>query len=88
MEREALVMVYALHKFHHYLLGNKFKFYVNHMALLYLIKKLQLSGHIMRWLLLFLEYDFSIVYKLKKSNWVANALSRLPNLVEPTKILD
>lgn len=52
-EQEALVMVYALHKFHHYLLGNKFIFYVNHMALLYLIKKPQLFCHIMRWLLVF-----------------------------------
>jgi hypothetical protein len=25
-------MVYDLHKFQHYLLGNKFVFYVNHMA--------------------------------------------------------
>ncbi len=38
MEHEALAMVYALHKFWHYLLGNKFVFYVDHMALLYLIK--------------------------------------------------
>jgi hypothetical protein len=38
-KREALTMVYALHKFKHYLLGNKFVFYVDHMALLYLIKK-------------------------------------------------
>jgi hypothetical protein len=30
-------MVYALHKFHHYLLGNKSIFYVDHMALLYLV---------------------------------------------------
>ncbi len=32
IEREALAMVYALHKFHDYLLGNKFIFYVDHMA--------------------------------------------------------
>jgi hypothetical protein len=43
-ERLALTMVYALHKFKHYLLGNKFVLYINHMALLYLVKKLQLSG--------------------------------------------
>jgi hypothetical protein len=30
-------MVFALHKFKHYLLGNKFVFYVNHMALVYLV---------------------------------------------------
>jgi len=38
-EREALVMVYALHKYHHYLLGTKFVFYVDHMAFLFLDKK-------------------------------------------------
>ncbi len=42
-KREALTMVYALHQFKHYLLGNKFIFYVNHMALLYLVKMFQLS---------------------------------------------
>jgi hypothetical protein len=36
-KREALAMVYALHKFRHYLLINQFIFYVDHMALLYLI---------------------------------------------------
>jgi hypothetical protein len=34
IERENLIMVYALHKFKHYLLGNQFVFYVDHMALL------------------------------------------------------
>jgi len=42
--KEALIMVYVLHKFKHYLLGNKFLFYVDHMALLYLIIKLQMLG--------------------------------------------
>jgi hypothetical protein len=42
-KRKTLAMVYALHKFKHYLLENKFVFYVDHMALLYLIKKPQLS---------------------------------------------
>jgi hypothetical protein len=49
-------MVYALHKFKDFLLGNKFVFYVNHMALVYLVDKPQVSGRIARWLLLFLEY--------------------------------
>ncbi len=43
-KRKALVMVYALHKFRHYVFRNKFFFYVNHMALLYVVKKPQLSG--------------------------------------------
>jgi len=64
-------MVYVLHKFKHYLLGNKFVFYVDHMALLYLVKKLQIISRIMRWLLLFLKYDFLVVYKPRHSHLMA-----------------
>jgi hypothetical protein len=55
-------MVNPLHKFKHYLLSNKFVFYVNHMALVYLVKKPQVLRIIARWLLLFIEYDFTVVY--------------------------
>jgi hypothetical protein len=40
-EREVLTMIFALPKFRHYLLGNKFVFYVDHMALVYLVNKPQ-----------------------------------------------
>ncbi len=82
-DRETLAMVYALHKFRHYLLGNRFVFYVDHMALMYLINKPQVSSIITKWLLLLLECDFKIVYKLGRCHLMANALSRLPNHVEP-----
>jgi hypothetical protein len=62
-KREALAMVYAIHKFRHYLLGNMFTFFVDHMALVYLVNKPQVSGRLIKWLLLILEYDFKIVYK-------------------------
>jgi len=39
IERKALVMVYALHKFKHYLLSNKLTFFVDHMTLVYLVNK-------------------------------------------------
>jgi hypothetical protein len=32
-------MIFALHKFRHYLMDNKFVFYVNHMAVVYLVNK-------------------------------------------------
>jgi hypothetical protein len=41
IEKEALAMVYALHKFRHCLLSNMFTFFVDHMALVYLINKPQ-----------------------------------------------
>ena len=69
-------MVYAVNKFRHYLLGNKFVFYVDHIALQYLINKPQVSGRLARWLLLFLEFDFTVVYKPGKTHGIADALSR------------
>jgi hypothetical protein len=41
-----------------------------------------------RWLILFLEYDFTVVYKLGKIHVIANALLRLPNITEPARVLD
>ncbi len=38
-KRKDLTMVYALHKFIYFLLGNKFVFYVDNMALVYLVNK-------------------------------------------------
>jgi hypothetical protein len=37
-------MVYALHKFSHYLLGKHFKMFTDHYALKYLVNKLMLGG--------------------------------------------
>jgi hypothetical protein len=45
-------------------------------------------GRITRWLLLFLEYEFIVVYKHGKINVVANVLSRLPNGSKPLGVLD
>jgi hypothetical protein len=76
-------MVYALHKFKHFLLGNKFVFYLDHMALVYLVNKPQVLGRITRWLLLFLEYEFTIVYKPGRTHVVVDVLSKLPDNSKP-----
>ncbi len=59
-----------------------------HMALVYLVNKPHVSRKIARWLLLFLEYDFTIVYKPRKTHVVVNALSRLLNITKPIGVLD
>jgi hypothetical protein len=79
-KKEVLIMVYALHKFRHYMLGNKFTFFMDHMAID--------SGKLVRWLILFLEYDFKIVYKPSRSHLMANALSKLTNHIEHVQVLD
>jgi hypothetical protein len=68
-------MVFVLHKFRHYLFDNKFVFYVDHMALVYLVNKPRVSRKIVRWFILLLEYDFIVVYKPSKIHVIANALS-------------
>jgi hypothetical protein len=79
-------MAFSLHKFRHYLLGNKFVFYVDNMTLVYLVNKPQVSGIITKWLLLFLEYDFTIVYKPGKTHVVAYVMPRFPDITEPTSV--
>ena len=37
-------MVYALHKYRHYLLGGHFKNFIDHLALMYLVNKPMLGG--------------------------------------------
>lgn len=78
MEQYDLVMIYALHKFKHELLENKFVFY---MAILYLIKK-PYSDVITKWLLFFLESSFLIVYKPSQFHLVVDVISKLPYSIE------
>jgi hypothetical protein len=57
------------------------------MALVYLVNKPQVSGKIVRWLLLFLEYHFIVVYKPGKIHGMENAMSRSPS-GEPTTSME
>jgi hypothetical protein len=58
------------------------------MALLYiyLVKKPQLLRQIVRWLLLFLEYDFLVVYKPKHSYSMSDALSQLLDATKNSRV--
>jgi hypothetical protein len=87
-EREGLSMVYALHKFQHYLLGGHFKKFTYHSALKYLVKNPVLGGRICKWLLLFQEYDFEIVAKQGRMNKGPDHLSRLEHGEEPNSLED
>ena len=44
IKREALATIFAVQKFHHYLLGYFFVFYMDHDVLKYLINKPNLNG--------------------------------------------
>ncbi len=68
-------------------MGNKFVSYVDHMALVYLVNKPQVSRRITRWLLL-LEYEFTIIYKPGKTHVVVDVLSKLLDSSKPLGVLD
>ena len=87
-EREGLSIVYALHKFRHYLLGGNFKMYTDHSALKYLVNKLVLGGKICRWILLFQEFDFEVIVKPGRLNVGLDHLSRIESGEEPTRLED
>jgi hypothetical protein len=81
-------MVYALQKFHHYLLGGHFKMFTDHSMLKYLINKSVLGGRICIWILLFQEYDFEIIVKPGRMNKGPYHLSRLEHGEEPSSLED
>ena len=76
-EREALAMVFSVKKYRHYLCINKVIFFVDHMALRYLVNKPDLSGRLARWILLLTKFDYTIQYKPGKMHLQADHLSRL-----------
>jgi len=57
------------------------------MALVYLVDKPQVLGRIAKWLLMFFEYDFIVMYKPCKTHVVLDALSRLLDITKPTMCL-
>ena len=87
-EREGLAMVYAVKKFRHYLLANKFIFFVNHHALLYLVNKPCATGRIIRWFVILLEFDFTVAVKPGRSHQRADHLSRITSGEAPTGVDD
>jgi hypothetical protein len=70
-------MIYVLQKFRNYLLGSHFKFFTDDSTLKYLVNKLVLEGRICRWLLLFQEKKFEVIFKPGRCNVGQNHLSRL-----------
>jgi hypothetical protein len=79
-------MVYALHKFRNYLLGQHFNMFTDHSTLRYLVNKPVLGGRICRCILLFREFDFEVVVKPGRLNAGSDHLSRITNGEEPSNL--
>ena len=59
-ERECLAIIFSIKKFRQYLMCNPVVFFVDHMAIKYLVYKAELSGRLARWVLLLEEFDYTV----------------------------
>ena len=77
IERECLAMLFSVKKLHHNLICNPVVFFVDHMAIKYLVNKANLSGRLARWILLLEEFDYTVEYKPDRMHLQADHLFRL-----------
>lgn len=59
-EKEILVVIYAIKKFRHYIIGYPVVLYTDHSAIKYLANKPITNGRVTRWLILLQEFDITI----------------------------
>ena len=90
-EKEALALIFALKRFHHYLWGSKFTLITDHKPLLGLFNPNKpipemASGRIQRWSLMLQAYTFDLFHRSGKSLGTADALSRLPLNTMPDNV--
>jgi hypothetical protein len=83
---ELAVVVHALRKWRHYLMGKKFELRTDHNSLKYLFDQPTLNARQIRWLEFLCEYDFDIKYIKGKDNKVAYALNRKVHGLHATTI--
>ncbi|RVW68085.1 Transposon Ty3-I Gag-Pol polyprotein [Vitis vinifera] len=76
-EKELLAVVFALDKFHAYLVGSSIVVFTDHSALKYLLTKQDAKARLIRWILLLQEFNLQIRDKKGVENVVADHLSRL-----------
>ena len=76
-EKELLAVVYALDKFHAYLIGSDIIIFTDHSALKYLLTKQNAKARLIRWVLLLQEFNLQIRDKKGVENVVGDHLSRL-----------
>ena len=84
IQKEALLIVYALNKFHQFLYGRTFILVTDHKPLLSLFGPTKATpslaaNRLARWALMLSQYQYTVEYRQTKDHGNADALSRLPS---------
>nr|AAG37039.1 polyprotein [Dictyostelium discoideum] len=77
-ERECLAIIESIKYFKSYINGRKVKIITDHQPLKYLLTG-KFTDRITRWTVLLQEYNYEIIYRPGKENFLADALSRCPD---------
>ena len=75
--KELLGVVFAVQKWRHYLLPKKFTIRTDHQSLKCILNQWLSTTFQQRWLIKLMEFDFSIEYKKRRENVVADAFSKM-----------
>ena len=83
IEKEGLVLVFAVKKLHQYLYGNSFRIFTDHKPLLGLFAEHKpipslAAARVQRWALFLAAYNYNLEYRTGSLNGNADCLSCLP----------
>ena len=84
-EKEMLPMVFAYKKFKPYILESRVIIHTDHAAIKYIMTKKEAKPRLIKWVLLFQEFDMEIKDKKSSDNVIADHSSRLENTTEKEK---
>ena len=79
IEKELLIVIFALDKFRSYLIGSPIVVYSDHAAIRYLMSKYDAKPRLLRWILLIQEFNLTIKDNKGAENVVVDNLSKLTN---------
>ena len=81
--RELLAIVRFMRQYRHFLLGRKFMICTDHNSLALLMRFRGIQGQLARWIEQLSQFDMQILHRQGRKHSNADALSRIPDLLEP-----
>ncbi|KAK7910159.1 hypothetical protein WMY93_014843 [Mugilogobius chulae] len=84
VEKEGLAIKWALESLKYYLLGREFDLETDHRALTWINSMKDHNSRLTRWYLSLQPFKFVVRHRSGRSNLVADYLSRLPRLCQPS----